>query len=107
MVEVDTGLPRVTVEYVAELYAEYTRMDRPDYYGDGEENPYLGRISVIPRKATVYAMVPEGEPDSISLARQLLRGVGGRRKIRAVPCERHEINYNQFAKAGRIIVLYV
>ena len=107
MIKIDTGLSGVTVESVETLYAEYVRMDVPSYYKDGEENPYAGRTRVVPRKATVYAMVPARETETLIMARQLLKGIGKRRKVREVVCEKHEVNYNQFAQSGKIVVLYV
>ena len=107
MISIDTGIHGVTVESVGKLYAQFERMDVPDYYAEGEENPYAGRCRVIPRKATAYAMVPAGEPENVAMARLLLKGVGRRRKVREVICEKHEINFNQFAKVGKIVVLYV
>jgi hypothetical protein len=106
-VSVDNGLSNVVVESVEKLYREHALMDVPDYYGEGEENPYEGRVRVIPRKATAYTMIPEGETDSIAMARLLLKGIAKRRKIWEVVCDKHEVNYNQFARVGRIVVLYV
>jgi hypothetical protein len=104
---IQTGLEGVTVESVETLYAEHTRMDVPDYYKDGEENPYAGRVRVIPRKAAVYAMVPERDEDRLAMARLVLKGMAKRKRVREVVCEKHELNYNQFASVGRIVVLYV
>lgn len=104
---VDSGIHGVTVESVARLYEQHTKMDVPEYYAEGGQNPFEGRVRVVPRKAMFYSLVPESEPDNIDLARRLLRGARPRRKIREVLCEKHEINFNQFAKAGRVMVLYV
>lgn len=104
---VQTGIEGVTIESVDTLYAEYRRMDVPDYYKDGEENPYEGRVRVIPRKAAIYAMVPEVDENRLMMARAVLKAMAKRRRVREVVCEKHEINYNQFAHAGRIVVLYV
>lgn len=106
MIGVDSGIHGVTVESVERLYEQHAKMDVPEYYAEGGENPFEGRIRVIPHRASFYSLVPEGEPENIDLARRLLRGARPRRKIREVVCEKHEINFNQFAKVGRIVVLY-
>jgi hypothetical protein len=107
MISVDSGDHGVTVESVEKLYAQHLRMDVPEYYFEGGVNPFEGRVRVIPRKAAFYSLVPEDSVQNIELARKLLRGARPRRKIREVICEKHEINFNQFAKVGRIMVLYV
>jgi hypothetical protein len=106
-VAVDNGVGGVTVESVETLYSEFTLMDVPEYYAEGGENPYAGRTRVIPRKATFYAMIPEDDAVNVTMARLLLKGIGRRRKVREVLCEKHEVNFNQFAKVGKIVVLYV
>ncbi len=107
MTAIQTGLEGVTVESVERLYAEYERMDVPDYYKDGEENPYAGRCRAVPRKASVYTMIPAKNELNLMMARSILKGMGKRKKVREVLCEKHEINYNMFADAGQIVVLYV
>jgi hypothetical protein len=52
-------------------------------------------------------MVPSDDGQRLTMARVLLRGVAMRRKVREVVREKHEINYNQFAAPGQIVVLYV
>lgn len=106
-VGVQTGLEGVTIESVEKLYAEYRRMDVPDYYEEGQENPFAGRCRVVPRKATYYAMVPAKDETRLAQARLLLKGVARRRKVREVICNKGEINYNQFAPASKVVVLYV
>lgn len=105
--KVQTGAEGVTIESVETLYREHERMNIPAYYADGGENPYAGRTSVIPRKASVYAMIPESDEQNIAMARLILKGIAKRKKVWEVVCEKHELNYNQFAKAGKIRVLYV
>lgn len=105
--KVQTGLEGVSIESVERLYAEYDRMDVPDYYKDGEENPYAGRCRVVPRKASVYAMVPAKSEANLLMARSLLKGFGKRKKVREVLCDKHEINYNMFSDASQIVILYV
>jgi hypothetical protein len=104
---VQNGLTNVQIMPVSELYAEYDRMDVPDYYEDGEVNPYAGRIKVVPRKASFYTMIPAMDETALALARALLKGVGKRRKVREAICTKGECNFNMFAKAGKIVVLYV
>ena len=104
---VQTGIEGVTVERVQTLYEEYARMDVPEYYHEGGENPYEGRCRVVPRKANHYVLVPEQDTENLMMARAIMKGIARRRKVREVVCEKHEINFNQFAKAGRIVVIYV
>jgi hypothetical protein len=105
--QIDNANKTVTVERVTDLYRQFDRMDVPGYYEGDEQNPYAGRCAVVPKSATVYAMVPAGSDEQISLARALLKGVGGRRKVREKVCTKPEINYNQFAQSGKILVLWV
>ena len=107
MIAVQTGLEGVTIESVQTLYEEFERMDVPDYYEDGQENPYAGRCRVVPQKATYYAMVPQVDEARLAQARLLLKGVGRRRKVREVVCNKGDINYNQFSPASKVVVLYV
>lgn len=104
---VQTGLEGVTIERVDTLYAEYTRMDVPEYYKEGEENPYAGRCRLIPETATVYAMIPARDEGRLEMARLLLKGYAKRKRVREVIGEKHEVNFNQFAAASKIVVLYV
>ena len=105
--KVQTGVDGVTIESVETLYREHERMNVPAYYTEGGENPYAGRTRVIPRKASVYSMIPEGDEQGITMARLLLKGIAKRKKVWEVVCEKNELNYNQFAKVGKIRVLYV
>lgn len=107
MTVIDTGIAGVTVEKVETLYAEFERMDVPEYYHEGGENPYAGRCRVVPQKATYYTMVPERDADKLTMARLTMKGLARRRKVREVTCEKAEVNYNQFVPATRIVVLYV
>ena len=105
-VSVQTDLPGITIESVARLYAQYDRMNVPDYYEDGEENPFAGRCRVIPKKATYYAMVPAKDRDACLMAAQTLIGLAKRKKVRFVTRTKGEINFNQFAPAGDIVVMW-
>lgn len=104
---VQTGLEGVTIERVDVLYAEHARMDVPGYYKDGEENPYAGRCRIIPKTASAYAMIPVRDERRLEMARLLLKGIAKRKRVREVISEKHEVNYNQFAAASQIVVLYV
>jgi hypothetical protein len=104
---IQTGFEGVTIELVDRLYAEYERMDVPDYYKEGEENPYAGRCRIVPKTASVYAMVPAKDERRVEMARALLKAFAKRKRVREVISEKHEVNFNQFAEASKIIVLYV
>ena len=104
---VQNGSEGVTIESVEHLYEQFERMNIPSYYAEGGVNPFAGRTSVVPRKATFYALVPEKDEAKVVHARRLLKGVANRRKVREAVREKHEINYNQFAPASRIVILWV
>lgn len=106
-VVVQSDLPSVTIESVETLYAKYDRMDVPGYYEEGQENPWAGLTRIIPRTARAYAVVPMKDLSTIGLARSLLKGVGGRRKIKFAIRHKGEVNYQMFAPAGKVTVLYV
>lgn len=106
-VRVQTDMPQVTIEQVAVLYAKFKRMDVPDYYEEGQRNPFAGLVDIIPETASAYAVIPEREEQTIEFAKLLLRGVGGRRKIRSKVCTKDEVNYTMFSKGGDVVVLYV
>lgn len=99
--------PGVTIESVDDLYSRRDAMDIEGYYEKGEVNPWEGRCTVVPKTARFYAMVPSNDDLRLTMARLLLRGVAMRRRVREVVCEKDEINYNQFAPPGQIVVLYV
>lgn len=107
MISVQSDMPGVNIERVDRLYAQFARMDVPDYYDEGEENPFAGRCRVIPRTATFYTMVPASDEDGIEAAAMILKSVAKRKKVRFTLCEKHEINFNQFAPAGKVVVMFV
>jgi hypothetical protein len=104
---IQNGLTNVSIMPVSELYDEFERMDVPDYYKDGEVNPYAGRVEIIPFTATYYTMVPERDELALEMARAMLKGVAKRKKIREAIVSKAKLNYNQFSKASEIVVLYV
>lgn len=107
MISIDTGAKGVTVESVETLYRQYDSMDVPNYYENGEKNPYGGLVSIIPKKATFYAMVPISDSNRVAMARLLIKSVAKRKRVREAICEKSEINYNQFEKASQILIVYV
>ena len=106
-VVVQQDLPSVNVESVETLYAKFERMDVPGYYEEGQENPWAGLTRIIPRTARAYAVVPIKDIATITLAQALLKGIGGRRKIKFAIRHKGEVNYQMFAPAGKVTVLYV
>jgi hypothetical protein len=107
MISVDTGSNGVTIQSVETLYASFDRMDVPAFYTHGGQNPFEGLCSVIPPTASFYALVPDRYEDRLTIARKLLKGLDRRRNVREVIREKHEVNYNQFEKTSKIVVLYV
>lgn len=91
---------------VPELYASFKALDKPVYYSRGGKNPYAGCISIIPEKANFYVMVPATDPDRVMLAKRVIKGLAGRRKVREHLADRHEVNYPGFIKGSRILVLW-
>lgn len=106
-VRVQTDCPTITVERVESLYARFRRMDIKTYYKEGQRNPYKGLVDVIPETAKVYTLIHERDIDNIEIAQRLLKGVGGRKKIRQALKTKAEINYQMFSPGGKILILYV
>ena len=104
---VDTGINGITIETVSGLYAQYESMNVPAYYEKGESNPFSGRVACIPKSAQYYVMVPEREKERLEHARIILKSIARRKKVREVIREKHEVNYNQFVNASRIVIMYV
>lgn len=106
-VVVQDDMPGVTIESVEKLYQRHARMDVPGYYEDGQENPWAGLCRVIPAKATAYALIPVDDLPRIAMAQAMLKGLVKRRKVWFAIRHKAEINYQMFAPAGKIAVLYV
>lgn len=106
-VRVQTDLATITVERVDALYARFRRMDIKGYYKEGQKNPYKGLVDVIPETAKVYTLIHEKDLENLEVAKKLLKGVGGRKKIRKALKTKSEINYQMFSPGGKIIILYV
>lgn len=106
-VVVQSDMPSVNVESVETLYAKFERMDVAGYYEDGQENPWAGLTRIIPRSARAYTVVPIKDIATITLAKAMLKGIGGRRKIKFAIRHKGEVNYQMFAPAGKVTVIYV
>lgn len=96
----------VKIQAVNDLYAMFESLEIPGYYRKGEVNPLAGRVRVIPRDATLYAMIPERDREKLAMARNLLKGIRGAECLHEVICDKDEISYDQFARPGKVVVLY-
>lgn len=96
----------IMVERVADLYARFKAMNDPDYYDEGEENPYLRLTKIIPPTARYYTIVHESSRQLLH-ARLIMKSVSKRRKVNERLCEKHEINFRAFSQAGKLILIWV
>lgn len=96
----------VSVETVDRLRRRHEALDIPSYYEAGEENPYAGLARLLPRNASYYVMVPQSDQAKVAVARKVMKGLAGRRKVGETVCEKDDVNYSMFAKPGRIVLLW-
>jgi hypothetical protein len=96
----------IDIRTVKDLYASFEALDVPSYYKDGETNPYSGLCQIISQKSRFYTMVPANDEARLLTARHMMKIIAGRRKLRERLCSTDEVNYNQFAKAGHVVLMW-
>lgn len=99
--------PGVQIEEVAILKAKHASLDRPSLYAKGGQNPFSGLMAHIPDGAKYYAMVLCGNEDQRLLARRMLKGLRRPKVVGEIVVEKDEVNFDHFAEAGKVVLMYV
>lgn len=97
----------VIVNRVGNLYRNFETLNVAELYRDGEGNPFAGACRIIPSTASFYVTVPIDDLDAVLMAKRVMRGLAGRKKVRQTVCDREAINFTGFAKTNQILVLWV